>query len=43
MYRKHMARDFYKGFLTQCKNFPREVAEVKEKGRNAFYLRTLFP
>lgn len=42
MYRKHMAKDFYKGFLALCENFPREVG-VKDKGRNAFYLRTLFP
>lgn len=41
--RKTHGQGFYKGFLAFGENFPREAAGVKEKGRNAFELRTLFP
>lgn len=40
---KTHGKGFYKGFLALSKNFPREAAGLREKGRNAFELRTLLP
>lgn len=40
---KTHGQGFYKGFLALSENFPREATGVREKGRNAFELRILFP